>query len=464
MTSAANAPYEEWKLELPSFPPRSELYSLKPIGVGTPLVECLTSYISRLAEAHCVFPGMLMRKAIAPWIQKHAAYKEYWKETSMGAPHFVNTTRRETAAVVQALETLTQQSSLHFLTLLTWSEVFPPRRLVRSTQAWCPFCLEEQRTQGQVVYEPLLWTLQVVTHCMRHHCLLCTVCPNAECSREIPWLHWHTLSGYCPFCWHWLGASNSSTCSPLSTQRDASVLRWQQWVAEQLGAIFALAPTLNAPPTPTSIYEMFILVYQRMSQPPLRAFARSLGIPYVTVRAWMHHQQLPLLETLLSVCARYEISLKACLYGEITSCSFSAGGEILRPQENKHQPVASNTWNSPQVRSKLEAILNNDDEPPPSLKEVARQFRCSTTSVRRYHPELARAISARYLRFVQQRKRATVEHYCEEVRQAARQLVAQGKHPTRGRLTKMLKKPGILRSPEARKAWKEVLREVNENT
>src|SRR5215469_5593562 len=46
-----NEPYEEWKLQLPPISPRSVLYALEPMGIGTPQVECLTSYISRLAEA-----------------------------------------------------------------------------------------------------------------------------------------------------------------------------------------------------------------------------------------------------------------------------------------------------------------------------------------------------------------------------------------------------------------------------
>lgn len=35
------------------------LYNLEPIGIGTPYVEGLTSYIVRLADAHCVTTGTL---------------------------------------------------------------------------------------------------------------------------------------------------------------------------------------------------------------------------------------------------------------------------------------------------------------------------------------------------------------------------------------------------------------------
>jgi hypothetical protein len=66
MGNAASDGYEEWDLSLLHVPARSTLYALKPIGVGTPRVECLTSYIARLADAHCVFPGVLMEKIIVP--------------------------------------------------------------------------------------------------------------------------------------------------------------------------------------------------------------------------------------------------------------------------------------------------------------------------------------------------------------------------------------------------------------
>jgi len=53
-------PFESWELAAPALPPRSRLYSLAPIGVGTAFVEGLTSYVSRLAAAHSVSVGDLV--------------------------------------------------------------------------------------------------------------------------------------------------------------------------------------------------------------------------------------------------------------------------------------------------------------------------------------------------------------------------------------------------------------------
>jgi len=458
MSSTSNASYEEWKGELPSMPPRSTLYPLKPIGVGTSLVESLTSYITRLAEAHCLFPGILMGKVIAPLVQHNPVYKECWWEMHIGhgrQSYMFNAMHRPAACVVQTLETLTQQHSLRFLTLLTWAETFPTHRFIRQMRAWCPLCLEEQWTTGQVIYEPLLWTIQSVTLCARHQCRLQTRCSHAGCGRELPWLAWSGLPGYCPYCHCWLG-----TLHPASAETDGVDLCWEHWVTEQLEMLLALAPTVAAPPSHTRIQDVLMHFSRQFHQGSLKACARLLGFPWGTFAGWICDQQFPLLENLLLLCSALGVSLQACLFDEVTTLSFRPSGEMLKPLANKTQPAARHSWESLQTRQRLEAILKNDEEPPPSLREVARRFGAPPGSLRDSHPDLCRAISARYLTFRQERGRVIMQQRCEEVRQAAYQLAEQGKRPTGKNLGKVLAKPGVLRSPHIRKAWKAMLREM----
>jgi len=56
--------YDAWDTSPPVLPRPTRLYSLTPIGVGTPMVESLTGYVVRLAEAHCVSAGLLYWKEI----------------------------------------------------------------------------------------------------------------------------------------------------------------------------------------------------------------------------------------------------------------------------------------------------------------------------------------------------------------------------------------------------------------
>ncbi|MDJ0743710.1 MAG: TniQ family protein [Xenococcaceae cyanobacterium MO_167.B27] len=51
-----------------TIPQRSGLFFLKPIGVGTPYTESISSYLIRLAQEHCVTPKKLIMAEIAPLI------------------------------------------------------------------------------------------------------------------------------------------------------------------------------------------------------------------------------------------------------------------------------------------------------------------------------------------------------------------------------------------------------------
>src|SRR5688572_19775704 len=65
--------YETWDLMPVSVPPTSQLYHLEARGLGTGFVECLTSYTSRLADAHSLSPAVLLGRKLAPLMGK-----KYW--------------------------------------------------------------------------------------------------------------------------------------------------------------------------------------------------------------------------------------------------------------------------------------------------------------------------------------------------------------------------------------------------
>ncbi len=463
MSSASNMAYEEWKLGLPSTPPRSTLYSLEPVGIGTPLVECLTSYITRLAEAHCVFPGILMHNLMGPFLQQSSVYQGSRESMAVGQAQntqsFNGTAQKRAGAAVYALECLTLQRSLRFLTLLTWEGAFSAHKLLRRTQTWCPACLEEWRSTGQVIYEPLLWTLQVVTRCIRHHCELYTACPHTECGHSVPWLAWKTLPGHCPSCHQWLGMAISA-----QNEGDEATLIWQQWVTEQLGNLLALAPTVVVPPPRTRIHEVLRHALQQMGpERPGRhkEFARSLGVVRGTYSTWLSKQDIPQLETLLSMCARWKISLYECLFENVMALTLHSDLGISGPSKYKYQRSVRGSWGTPQVQDALEAILTDDEFPPPSLGAVARRLGCYPASLRQHHREVCNALMERYQIYLQTKKQTDLQQYCEEVKQAARHIASQGKRPNSHQLAKVLKKPGILRAPEIREVWQEVLREFD---
>src|SRR5262249_42531947 len=65
-----NAPvrFEVWAPTRETPPPHSRLYSLEPIGIGTPEVESWSSYLNRLAQAHCVTVTTLIAHELLPHV------------------------------------------------------------------------------------------------------------------------------------------------------------------------------------------------------------------------------------------------------------------------------------------------------------------------------------------------------------------------------------------------------------
>jgi hypothetical protein len=216
-----------------------------------------------------------------------------------------NSAHQTALTAVSALECLTQQHGLRALTMLTWAEVFPLFKLIRPTQAWCPACLEERRTTGQTIYEPLVWTIQAVKICSRHDCLLETQC--RACRRSSPWLAWRSRPGYCPYCQQWLGTH-------VGTQEENEQQRaWQHWCAEEVGVLLALVPTLTKIPCRARIREGLTSMLRQVSQGRKETFARLVGLSPKMVGNWFYHKQLPTVENLLRVCFAVDLSLRELL-------------------------------------------------------------------------------------------------------------------------------------------------------
>src|SRR6266568_5507760 len=128
----APIPFEVWAPALEAPPPRSRLYSLEPIGIGTPEVESLSSYLNRLAQAHCVTVSALIAHELVPHVDTLASARARRapspsREVPRGlgqllAPRIYGL-GRTAATWVDGLEGLTGRRDLRFLTLLTWRDV-----------------------------------------------------------------------------------------------------------------------------------------------------------------------------------------------------------------------------------------------------------------------------------------------------------------------------------------------------
>ncbi len=452
---------EMWDLTRPVLPQRSQLYSLEPVSLGTPDVESLTGYIARLAEAHSVRTRILVVHKLVPLLGRphlskpvNSGLSAFWSKDARA----LNGTRCLASDWVQALESLTLRRDLRFLTLLTWVHVLPSRGLLRLKRAWCPECYEAWRQAGQVIYEPLLWTLEVVRICPYHRRRLSDRCPQPGCQQTSSVLAPRSRPGHCPHCERWLGnALGIQTPEEALSEEEWT---WQTWVVDRVGELLASAPGLPNIPTQQNIASVINSCVEQVFQGNGKAFARRMQASNSAVDGWRRQGSSPQLETLLRLCRRFGTSPLRLLTEGAAAVNWSNANwqaslpPVEKPKRQRRPFGAAST------RQVLEAVLASDEQPPPPMRQVARRLGKEHSFLYAHFPDLCREISARYMAYQKERGRQRVQQLCDEVRQAAITIHAQDIYPSAYRIESLLSVPGFMRHPAAIAVWREILKEL----
>jgi hypothetical protein len=450
--------YPTWDLTRPTLPARSTLYPVAPVGVGTPNVESLTSYLARLAAAHTVSPRILLVEAVIPRVGRSDLSKAtdnslsaFWTTDSRA----LNGTGTIARVWSQALATLTGRPEIPHLTLLIWRNVLPSRGLLRRVRAWCPACYEEWRTTGAIVYDPLRWTLAVVTACPRHRRALRQACPQPRCRRALPLLGARSRPGYCSACGGWLGVSAEQGWPEEALS--VEVLAWQRWVDDAVGELMAASPVA----TPPRRERIALMIAQGVGPTGgSAAFAHAFQFNPGTVWQWGQGTHLPSMGALVALCYRLDVSLRDFLLTDPVRVN-SVPIHPRPPIEVSGPPAARRKpFESDNVRITLEDVLGRSEEPPPSMRTVARRLGHAHADLHRRFPDLCRAISARYLTHRQALGDRRRQHLCREVREATFCVHAQGFYPSSVRVASLLTHPSHFRHPMANAAWHAALRDL----
>jgi hypothetical protein len=462
MASEAARSCDTWDWIPVARPAHSRLHYLEPVGRATAAVESLTGYISRLAETHGVAIRTLMLHELMPLLGRdrltrsvNGNLSSFWSKDARS----LNGTGHLAQDMVAALQALTLRQDLGGLTLLAWKTVLPTRGLLRRNRVWCPVCYQSGWRAGQVIYEPLLWSLEVVTVCPIHPVYLQSTCPYPDCQRTQPILGPHAQPGHCAHCLRWLGRDPQDL--PAATNGVPEEERvWQAWVAQETGTLLATPPDLATEHTLQNICDAVKYGVDLVAQGNANAFARWLQVSPSAISSWRLQRQRPQLEVLLRLCHRLEISLcQVFRQGAQAMCAANVRQSIgpLPPERPKR---ARRAFAHEQVRLRLEQILNDPTEPPPAMRQVCKQLGYEHAVIYTYFPELCRAISARYLAYQKERGQQRLQQLCKEVCQKVLIVHQQGKYPSAYRVEALLGIPGLLLHPDARRVWHATLREL----
>lgn len=505
--------YKSWNLQQPPIPPRSHLYSLEPAGVGTPMMESLTSYVIRLAQEHGLRPGAFIGKLIAPEIrpgfvysEAHSGMRAIWggniKKTSV-----LNGAGKTTIGVLEVLEKLTLRNDLRALTVLPWSEVLASKGLLRLVKAWCPACYQMQHSTSNEVYDSLLWSFSSVKICLVHQTRLLEHCPH--CGQVPSLLKPNSLPGHCSMCSQWLG---SFGCESLLENE----MNWQLWIAQTIGELIAVGTDFHSV-SHSRVKDVLNLYINHVTGGNINAFARFLEQPETSFHNWVIGKAKPQIIQLLEMCSSLNTSLTNFLTAPIPELDMDKTtpidvppiqrakkqNRLNRPQAmlalqnaleefpppsieavverlNSHRSTLR-VWVPDLCRSiskrhkqyklnqkiarahaSLQAIIDSDEFPPPSLMAVARRLKVTGYPYfwREHCSALCDAISERYSQHKEAESERRKHEIYQEMRQVMLSLHQNGIKPTSGNVSALLTEPAVLVRPHIRAKFKKVRREL----
>lgn len=154
-------------------------FQLKPEGLGTPEVECLASYIHRIAATHGVTLYQLLAHLGAWWGARVGGATPFTKRCQSGR---LNGYSPDVEVLVQALEEATGLDVLRSCTLLALRKVCAANSsgATKPSRAWCPICYAEAEALGTPVYDRLIWQIQGIDRCLTHAAPLARECWNCS--------------------------------------------------------------------------------------------------------------------------------------------------------------------------------------------------------------------------------------------------------------------------------------------
>ncbi len=427
-----------WDMSVPDIPPRSRLYSLTPLGLNSPLVESLTSYICRLAYEHHLEVGTLIQYNITPILGKRYIADDNSRSISSFLRYAgpINGNGIMASDWVGALGALTLRPDLAFLTLLVGTDVLSQRDLLQPVRQWCPKCYDAWRRQGTIIYEPLLWSINGITVCPEHSQQLERRCPH--CSASLPWLTWRSCPGYCSACGKWLGKADGQ--SQLEEK--------ERYIAETVGDFLAYMPQLPLSIPREGVIQSLQDLIATITDGNIAAFARSIRRSKTSLWELVQGYFPPSLPFLLQLCYQFHLPLLPFLL----SREQVAPSESLVSRERPPERDVRRPFDREKAQRVLEANLADQQSVPPSMREVAQQLGLPVRTIETHFPVACREISRRYADFRKQQGQLRKTRLRQRITEAARIVLVRGEKLTYQRVGSVIGEPGCFREYEARLA------------
>ncbi|MGN7299507.1 TniQ family protein [Ferdinandcohnia sp. SAFN-114] len=433
------------ELENNGFLPRSKLFSIEPIGLGTPYVESLTSYISRLADYHCVFTGVLLSKLLALYLDKYyiTAIGSRGGNGFYDSSSGVNGIGTLASDFVEVIENLTSRSNLKMLTLLSWASITSTRNLLDIKKKWCPYCFDELFATGQQIYEPLIWCFKESKNCLKHNIPLHTSCE--KCEIKMNPLSRNSKPGYCDNCRSWLG--NEGEISHSITHQLSKSIEINIGKILEVTTLTESEFHFNQDMVSISLKYYLHSVFNGN----IKAFSRFAEIPYSTFRYWLKGENIPQFSILNSICNKLEIDIMDFFEMKLI--------DSLNINNIKQEDMTCSLNERKRFdHEKIKKILLNEINNPEcnSLSQIAKMIGCDRRLLSRMHPIESKKIVENYQNNIVSKKIERQERTKQKLVETFEKLKERNIYPSRRVVEKELGGNLLLKESFIRETWGEL--------
>lgn len=352
----------------------TQFFPVPPQGRGTSDIEAMDSYLLRLAQEHGVSE-----------YQFHSILAFWWNETKATHEHLLGRHvayiqkagyGRDIDTLIKALERGTGQSGLASLTLSAFGDISGVHvgSFIKRVRCWCPACLRDQKSDGGVSYEKLLWRLQAITRCHVHQIVLEDACP--ACGSHQP-RHVDTWP----------------RCSVCDVDLTTAEKTWRHATTPSSGEADMIDIVGYCASHPTVIFrgdaarQFWHLVRAKGSFFAPRSQESFHNRPVV---------QKTLIGTLLRMAEEMQLPLLSILLDPVQAASIRPLVTELPPGISPPGPSRRrlSRRDIDQLGIQLRKALAVDAEPA-SLTRACEEIQCTTTAARYWFPELVQALIAR---------------------------------------------------------------------
>lgn len=382
-------PLELWDLTIPEMPPRSRLFRLEPMGLGTAMQESLLGYVVRLAREHCVRPLQLIKSEIIPlteirYLKSSSSFNAKYTKT-------INAHMKYAREFTRALGLLTLRDDLEGLSFLPWAAVLDSKgtKVLHPHPKWCPACFEEWRFQKLEPYSPLIWASAMTSLCAIHRCKLVDTCP--WCGKHQPFIPRHQYLDHCSYC----GSTLVGPVGHIEAMMQSEGVRsaYERYATGAITEMILMAEEAKVYATYENLREQMIQTVRLVTGGNVTEFERKLGFTDTVIQQWISKNTRPQLELLMRLCYRLGTSPVALLKDGPTPdlVSFNKSFATHRARTRKVLTARLRL----DIEKELASILENTKEHP-TFKEVCKRVGYTNNFLRYWFPEQCLAISNKH--------------------------------------------------------------------